>query len=69
MWNLLGLGIEPVSSALAGEFLSTGPLQKSYECIFFFSFFKKIFIYFAALDLSVACEIFNLHFSMWDLVP
>jgi len=29
MWNLPGPGIEPVSPALAGGFLSTGPLRKS----------------------------------------
>ena len=29
MWNLPGAGIEPVSSALAGGFLTTGPPEKS----------------------------------------
>ena len=29
MWNLPGLGIEPVSPAFAGGFLSIGPLRKS----------------------------------------
>ena len=29
MWNLLGLGIKPLSPALAGEFLTTGPPGKS----------------------------------------
>ena len=29
MWNLPGLGMEPVSLALAGGFLSTGPPGKS----------------------------------------
>ena len=29
MWNLLGLGMEPMSPALAGEFLSSGPPGKS----------------------------------------
>ena len=28
MWNLPGLGIEPLSSALAGGFLTIGPLGK-----------------------------------------
>ena len=29
LWNLPGLGIEPLSSALAGGFLTTGPPGKS----------------------------------------
>ena len=29
MWDLPGLGIEPVSPALAGRFLTTGPPGKS----------------------------------------
>ena len=29
MWNLPGPGIEPMSPALAGEFLTTGPPGKS----------------------------------------
>ena len=29
MWNLPGPGIEPVSPALAGRFLTTGPLGTS----------------------------------------
>ena len=29
MWDLPGPGIEPVSPALAGGFLTTGPLGKS----------------------------------------
>ena len=29
MWNLPGLGIEPMSPALAGRFLTTGPPEKS----------------------------------------
>ena len=29
MWNLLGTGIEPMSPALAGRFLSTAPPGKS----------------------------------------
>ena len=30
MWDLPGLGIEPVSPALAGGFLTTAPLGKSF---------------------------------------
>ena len=42
MWDLPGPGIEPMSPALAGRFLTTGPAGKSW-----LSFFKKInvFIY------------------------
>ena len=32
MWNLTGPGIEPVSPALAGEFLTTCPPEKSQVC-------------------------------------
>ena len=31
MWNLPGPGIEPTSAALAGEFLTSGPPEKSWE--------------------------------------
>ena len=31
MWDLPGPGIEPMSPALAGEFLTTGPPGKSYN--------------------------------------
>ena len=33
LWNLPGPGIEPVSPALAGRFLTTGWLRKSYKLI------------------------------------
>ena len=33
-WNFPGPGIEPVSPALAGGLLTTGPLGKPLECIF-----------------------------------
>ena len=35
MWNLLDRGSEPTAPALAGGFLTTGPLGKSVEHIFF----------------------------------
>ena len=41
MWNLPGPGIKPVSSALAGRFLSTVPPGKS--CIWFLYFCLKAF--------------------------
>ena len=31
MWNLPGPGTEPMSPALAGEFLTSGPPRKSWE--------------------------------------
>ena len=34
MWNLPGPGIEPVSPALAGGFLTTAPPGKSYIIVF-----------------------------------
>ena len=37
MRNLLRPGIEPVSPALAGGFLTTGPPVKSLTLVFFFS--------------------------------
>ena len=40
MWNLPRPGIEPVSPALAGRFLTTEPPGKSYK--FFFRFFPLI---------------------------
>ena len=36
MWDLPGLGIEPVSPALAGGFLSTVPPGKPPKIVFFF---------------------------------
>ena len=35
MWDLPGPGIEPVSPALAGRFLTTGPPGKSPDCLYF----------------------------------
>ena len=34
MWDLPGPGIEPISPALAGRFLTTGPPRKSTFCVF-----------------------------------
>ena len=58
MWDLPGPGTEPVSPALAGRFLTTGPPGKS-------SVFFSIFIYMAvlvAVHRSFSC-------GMWDSVP
>ena len=43
IWNLPGPGIEPVSPALAGGFLTTGPPGWSY--IQLFNPFQLIFVY------------------------
>ena len=37
MWDLPGPGIEPVSPALAGRFLTTAPPGKSQELLMWFS--------------------------------
>ena len=37
MWNLPGPGIEPMSPALAGEFLATGPPGKPLNFFWFMS--------------------------------
>ena len=42
MWDLPGPGLEPVSPALAGGFLSTAPPGKS-QNTFSFSFWKALF--------------------------
>ena len=34
MWDLPGPGIEPITPALAGGFLTTGPPRKSTFCVF-----------------------------------
>ena len=44
MWSLPGPGIKPVSSALAGGFLSIVPPGKSYNFLFFFFFFDLFFL-------------------------
>ena len=40
------LGVEPVSSTLAGRFLTTGPSVKSLDFFFFFTFVLKSFGFF-----------------------
>ena len=35
MWDLTGPGLEPMSPALAGGFLTTAPPGKSLEALFF----------------------------------
>ena len=46
MWDLLGPGIEPVSSALVGRFLTTGLSGKSPMMMSFVLFFNKGFFFF-----------------------
>ena len=36
MWDLPGPGVEPVSPALAGRFLTTAPPGKPYDLFYFF---------------------------------
>ena len=38
MWELPGPGLEPVSPALAGEFLTTAPLRKPMLYVFVWSY-------------------------------
>ena len=50
MWDLPGAGLEPVSPALAGRFLTTAPPGKSLPRDFFFSnLFKIDFFFFTIL--------------------
>ena len=44
MWDLPGLGIEPVAPALAGGFLTTGPLGKSLSQYSFQSLSRQIYV-------------------------
>ena len=44
-WNLSGAEIEPVSPALAGSFLTTGPLAKSLDLTFKEDLSKLSFLY------------------------
>ena len=54
MWDLPGPGLEPVSLALAGGFLTTAPPGKPKPNKLFFSFFfLKEFLYFYYLFLAV----------------
>ena len=44
MWNLPRPGIEPMSPALAGRFLTTGPPEKFLRIVFIFSNDRKQFL-------------------------
>ena len=44
MWDLPGAGIEPVSPAFAGKFLTTDPLGKSRVFIFKFILMHLLFM-------------------------
>ena len=63
MWNLPGPGIEPVSPALAGDFLTTGPPGKS-KMLYMSSFIKLIYLtHVTTLPPSLYLFIFfHLHF-------
>ena len=58
MWDLPRQGLEPVSSALAGRFLTTAPPGKSQHAVF-------LFLFLAALGLS--CSMQDLCCGMQDL--
>ena len=45
MWDLPGLGVEPVSPALAGGFLTTEPLGKSLFLFFSGNLFSSLAIH------------------------
>ena len=63
MWDLPGPGIEPVSPALAGGFLTTAPPGKPPFIFIFYFLFLKIFIYFfiifGCVGSSFLCEAFS----------
>ena len=46
MWDLPGPGLEPVSPALAGGFLTTAPPGKSPYLVFLFFFYKFIYLFY-----------------------
>ena len=56
-WDLPGPGLEPVSPALAGGFLTTAPPGKPQFCLFLFLFFK---LFLAALGLRCCVRAFSL---------
>ena len=54
MWDLPGLGLEPVSPTLAGRFLTTAPRGKPYILIY-----KEIFIFLVLLGLHCCAQAFS----------
>ena len=67
MWDLLGPGLEPVSPALAGRFLTTVPPGKSLSC----NFFKYIFqipvpyqMYNYKIFSPILCIVFSLSWTV-----
>ena len=60
MWNLPGLGIEPMSPVFAGRFLTTGPPEKFLRIVFTFSNDQKKFLkehYFVTHDSSIQSSV------------
>ena len=53
MWDLLGPGLEPVSPALAGRFLTTAPPGKS-----LFHYFLILLLYFTYIECRLVCFFF-----------
>ena len=61
MWDLPGPGLEPVSRALAGEFLTTAPLGKSLESVLINYIPRKVYIlsfqmYLHGAEKNTQCE-------------
>ena len=59
MWDLPGPGLEPVSSALAGGFLTTVPPGKSYFSFFFFLINLFIYLFLAELGVRFCARAFS----------
>ena len=62
MWSVPGPGIEPVSPALAGRFLSTVPPEKSYNLIMYLSPIP-VFEHWKA-----KCGSSDIHYHAWGIV-
>ena len=61
MWDLPGPGLEPMSPALAGGFLTTAPPGKPCSCTFYFYLFIVHYIYFYLFSFLATPH------SLWDL--
>ena len=63
MWDLPGPGLEPVSPALAGRFLTTEPPGKSVGIKFFTLSFSKVFIGIAPLTCMLNVDMWKFEVS------
>ena len=59
MWDLPKPGLEAVSPALAGGFLTTEPPGKSHDTVFFFFLIYFIYLFLAALGLRCCTRAFS----------